>query len=430
MPLTYNFPKVIESNNDPGLNDDIDTGFIPGTLWINTDTTQTFFCITNTANNALWLKTSKAGSLTSSSNLYERLVWNAPYMKSYFTVFSEEEASLWSGTAVSYNRSGAFYSVSSGSILTTPNMIDTGSNTRSFYLYVEHRDSTYTTSYSIDGGNNWISFNPNERTTVTETSDLRIKISFTSNNTPVYSFGIVYDEQPGCIFIEDGLPKTVDQSLKIQTATLGQVQFDISVFTYDPMSLSVYFNGLLKPPVMYNEVDNNTFSMLVAAGGGEQVISEINRDEENNIIPYVDTYFTATAGQTLFSLPWNYMPGKGEIEVYVNGNFKHKPYYTELYTNQFQFATGLNLGDAVYVRLYRRNGLNVRKHYHIISPDAGQTVVPIPFSYILGNRHLKVFRNGIKQYDEYFETDETTITFASPLLETDMLCFFIIEYFE
>jgi len=58
--------------------------------------------------------------------------------------------------------------------------------------------------------------------------------------------------------------------------------------------------------------------------------------------------FTATAGQTVFTLPWSYTQGIENLAIFVNGSKQIvNVNYVETSTTSFTMASGLNVGDLV-----------------------------------------------------------------------------------
>ena len=52
--LESNFPRVYTNTSDPTMNDDVDLGYKPGDIWINTSDAGVFICISNTDGAADW----------------------------------------------------------------------------------------------------------------------------------------------------------------------------------------------------------------------------------------------------------------------------------------------------------------------------------------------------------------------------------------
>ena len=59
-------------------------------------------------------------------------------------------------------------------------------------------------------------------------------------------------------------------------------------------------------------------------------------------------YVTATQGQTVFTVPFNYLVGSNSLYVFVNGSKEIvNQNYVETNTNTITFIDGLNVGDVV-----------------------------------------------------------------------------------
>jgi hypothetical protein len=132
----------------------------------------------------------------------------------------------------------------------------------------------------------------------------------------------------------------------------------------------------------------------------------------------------ATAGQTVFTLPWTYIPGSNDLSVYINGVRQAGNAYTETSVSSITFASGLNAGDEVMFNNYifggglngaSLNGIASVTRTRLTAPG-GTTVFTVP-SYVIGTNNLQVWVQGVKQISgtAYTETSSTSITFSSSL---------------
>lgn len=59
------------------------------------------------------------------------------------------------------------------------------------------------------------------------------------------------------------------------------------------------------------------------------------------------TYYVATAGQQVFTGTGTYMPGKGQLSVYIDGTRQFKTAYSETSSTSFTLSSGLRAGSQV-----------------------------------------------------------------------------------
>ena len=117
-----------------------------------------------------------------------------------------------------------------------------------------------------------------------------------------------------------------NSTLKTQafTAVQDQQTFDLTNFSYAPGtgSLLVAYNGSLQTLISdYYEIDSDTFQLTFKCNAGDSVLA-IGFVGISGIVntPALSQFFvTATAGQTVFSVPYAYTPGANMSAVYVNG---------------------------------------------------------------------------------------------------------------
>jgi len=150
----------------------------------------------------------------------------------------------------------------------------------------------------------------------------------------------------------------------------------------------------------------------VGSGGGG---SQLNIDRQE---------FQASAGQTIFTLSFNYTLSSNGLIVYADNMLmiKNVDYY-ETDSNTITFITGRAQDEEITV-------LNVSTNASIQRVDVvstlSQTVFNLPFSYVVGSNDLLVFSNNmmmIKGGVDYTETDPTTITFATGRASSETITF-------
>ncbi|OEF99770.1 hypothetical protein BHF71_00925 [Vulcanibacillus modesticaldus] len=123
-------------------------------------------------------------------------------------------------------------------------------------------------------------------------------------------------------------------------------------------------------------------------------------------------YYTATAGQTVFTLSKGYTVGNGSLIVIVNGALKKLGVdYNETDNKTVTFINPLAANDQV-VFIYDANSL-----FETYTATAGQTNFNVVSGYAVNTNSLKVYVNGSLQTNgvDYNETDNNTITFVNPL---------------
>lgn len=91
---------------------------------------------------------------------------------------------------------------------------------------------------------------------------------------------------------------------------------------------------------------------------------------------YAIENFTATAGQTLFTLTSSYAPSTNTLQVYVNGLLVNRTTdYTETSSTSVTFTSGLTVGDEVVFQIWRSNILTSGDAVNISYTPAGTGAV-------------------------------------------------------
>ena len=144
----------------------------------------------------------------------------------------------------------------------------------------------------------------------------------------------------------------------------------------------------------------------------------------------VDTHYaredyTATAGQTVFNLGHSYQQGKNTLLVFVNGDLKKvSDDYAETNDTTVTFNSGLNAGDKVaFIIGFAPN--NFYGEIHSETATEGQTVINLPFEYLVNNDEIEVFKNGLLMLkgssNDYTESSSTSVTFNTALHAGDII---------
>jgi hypothetical protein len=487
MGLQFNFTKVVTATTDPTVADGLSNNYLVGTVWVNSVSNQYFVCTDNTDGAAVWIPdlslstdssleydgydlqlqndvevpgafkyfgTGVAGEkgwyslssiaadqlelIAASSNLYRFLLFNSPFKKCHYNILSQDIPAMWSGTSVVYNNETFSYTVGVGSVLTTENVISSGVNTRSFFLYVEST-AAYKAYYSTDG----FSFTEFDPTDYVDLGDhhpaLKVRIEFISAGE-FKSYGIYFDDQPGVYYEFTEVSFDTKVIVEKQLSVSGQNTFNLNTFTFEPSAhdLSVYITGVLFDDTEYMKIDPNTITLGTTATSGSStlpanydVLFDIHRDLANFDIEYEEYIITATAGQTDFTTPFNFTAGNKELAVTINGIRQYPDAFDEYPNNKVVFTEALTILDTVLIRVYKRNGLNL-KHYQCIQvASALQLEFLVPFEYINDGRHLMVYIDGVRQApDAYIEISNNRIVFTEQLDFNDKVMFSILKYRE
>lgn len=156
---------------------------------------------------------------------------------------------------------------------------------------------------------------------------------------------------------------------------------------------------------------------VVTSGGSISTITDKRSWAEITSISSSDIVcdeFTATAGQTVFNLSFQYVTGTSHIIVWSSGVLMRlTDDYTETDTDTITFVSGRALDEKVTVcRIGASSGAITRSDQ---TATAGQTAFTTPFSYTIGSSQLQVYSSGVlmRLTDDYTETNATTVTFTS-----------------
>lgn len=138
-------------------------------------------------------------------------------------------------------------------------------------------------------------------------------------------------------------------------ATATQALFDITLFTYvpDTGTLYVYVAGKLqRPGVDVQETSSSSFTLTTGAPEGAIVLVVAFTDVVVSALTFPNSSahvqeWTATGGQTVFTLTSPYDPGGNTLAVYVNGLRLFPDDYAESSTTVFTLTAGATAGDQV-----------------------------------------------------------------------------------
>lgn len=150
--------------------------------------------------------------------------------------------------------------------------------------------------------------------------------------------------------------------------------------------------------------------------------------------------FTATEGQTTFTLTTPYTVNGNNLLTIVNSSFQISKSanatlgsYTESSINTVTFDEGLNAGDTVVFIIGTpitddTTSLTIIKKEYVVqlADDKRTFTIPDGISYVVGSNSLRVSVQGIEYYPSaYTETSSTAITFNEDLDAGDTILFTI-----
>lgn len=384
--------------------------------------------------------------ISSSSNLYRLLLHDSTYKKCHYDLFGSSTAEKWTGTPVNYVGNTFTYEISSGAILQTGNIMEQGTSTDSFYWYVE-TDIPYVAEYSTDNVT-WTEFFPTSqvdgeiltelpRVELNDTyTTLYIKTTFDSSGN-VLSFGCLYEEEQGVYsFFSEAFFNIHYHYLVGASATEYDLSSNVDVSASNwQTELEYYGQGLLNTTNSYYSSAGGFITLGTTAApltaSEEDALFKTYQTEGHNYVQYIDSIHTATQGQTLFSVgAFNFEPGKNEVFIFINGVRQYPTSYTELAGNRVSFDTGLDSGDEVVFRVWKRNGRNVRQEIAILTATEAQTQFQLVNKYVLGYTTLNVYIDGVHQepVEAYTEINTNTIQFTEGLSNGSQVMFGIIKY--
>lgn len=139
----------------------------------------------------------------------------------------------------------------------------------------------------------------------------------------------------------------------------------------------------------------------------EQLVSilddEGNNSEQPNAVDIIQINgfyeTTATPGQTVFDLSFDYIPGSNVLEVYVDGVLSGKSKYVESSDTSVTFLNAMYGGEVVTFKAEVLSKLTSPIHETMIYD--GNSLVTLSHKYNVGDNSLSVFYNGLR-LDEGF----------------------------
>jgi hypothetical protein len=136
----------------------------------------------------------------------------------------------------------------------------------------------------------------------------------------------------------------------------------------------------------------------------------------------------AVSSQTVYTLPFTYLPGNNELIIHAGGVLlKPGDDYTESSPSEITLLAAPEDGERITViRLGANTSGAVKLHERQLAAS-GQTVFTLAGTYPVGSYALEVFQEGkrlISGFD-YTETDPNTVTLLTPATLNDELLFYV-----
>lgn len=128
------------------------------------------------------------------------------------------------------------------------------------------------------------------------------------------------------------------------TATAGQTTF---ITSYNVGYVSVYINGVLLNSADVSATNGSTINLTNPASAGDSVYI-YSYSVASGSAPYVNTNYTATAGQTTFTLSYN----PSALLVFLNGVLMNPSDYTAFNGTSIVLNVPCNVGDILNVFSY------------------------------------------------------------------------------
>ena len=198
----------------------------------------------------------------------------------------------------------------------------------------------------------------------------------------------------------------VDRTTTSFTATAGQTTFTVSYEISNP--IDVFLNGVrLRDTVDYAATSGTNIVLTSGAAASDSLVvieyfATTGTTNEKHAVDRVVTEFTATAGQTTFSVTYTV----GNIDVFFNGARLIASDYTATDGTSVVLTSAAAGGDQIVVVEYlvstTGNGISGQT-VTTFTATAGQTTFNV--SYTLGT--VQVYRNGIRLVEDSDYTANT-----------------------
>lgn len=262
-------------------------------------------------------------------------------------------------------------------------------------------------------------------------------VDYTETSTTSVTFFTAPNTGAQLTFVVATAGTTMGYSKSIQTAS-GSAVFTVPTYTPGNGSLLVFKDGVLMAITAdYSETSSTSVTMVSAPVTGATmtfIVSAIAYVLTPGTFTEVRQSFTATGGQTLFTLSTAYDPTGLNLKVYRNGQLQNpgagNDYLEDAsapYTTFTMLApqTAGDLLTAVYVVpavALATPTIGTESRLTFTSTGSPQSFAITP-SYLPGGKNLKVYVNGALQTPStnYSEDNSGQISFATGLTAGDIV---------
>ena len=187
------------------------------------------------------------------------------------------------------------------------------------------------------------------------TTALQIPVGTTGQRPTAATGQIRWNSTDGAIEVYNGTAWTAvgtgssNKVLDTFTGDNSTTDFTLSVTPANEDALMVFIDGAYQEAGDY-VLTNNVLALDTAPLTGEKISAHIITAAVHDGTSSVNNQFTATAGQTAFTLTQD-PKSENNTQVYINGVYQQKTDYTVTGTT-LAFDTGLTVGDVVEVNMF------------------------------------------------------------------------------
>lgn len=187
------------------------------------------------------------------------------------------------------------------------------------------------------------------------TTALQIPVGTTGQRPTAATGQIRWNSTDGAIEVYNGTAWTAvgtgssNKILDTFTGDNSTTDFTLSVTPANEDALMVFIDGAYQEAGDY-VLTNNVLALDTAPLTGEKISAHIITATVHDGTSSVNNQFTATAGQTAFTLTQD-PKSENNTQVYINGVYQQKTDYTVTGTT-LTFDTGLTVGDVVEVNMF------------------------------------------------------------------------------
>ena len=187
------------------------------------------------------------------------------------------------------------------------------------------------------------------------TGALKLPVGTTGQRPTAATGQIRYNSTDGAIEVYNGSAWTAvgtgssNKVLNTFTGDGSTTAFTLTVTPANEDALMIFIDGVYQEKGDY-VLNNAVLTLDTAPASGEKIACHITTASVHDGTSAVNQQFTATAGQTAFTL--SSAPGsENNTQIYINGVYQQKTDYTVSGTT-LTFDTGLTVGDVVEVNSF------------------------------------------------------------------------------